>query len=173
MGSLSWVDRATPGAASSAFAYVLTVAFVAAALVITLGLHELSPVYPTFFAFYAAVMASAWYGGHWPGWLSVVLSTLVVNFSFLPPLYSLTPSSADVPRLVAFVICATVANAVSARQKRAETALRLAREELERTVQERTAELRTANASLPAEVEERKRAESALRKSEEIGRAHV
>jgi len=56
---------------------------------------------------------------------------------------------------------------MSARQKRVENALRLARDGLEQTVKERTAELQSANGSLSAEVEERKRAESALRASEE------
>jgi PAS domain S-box-containing protein len=167
MGYFSSNDRAERGASSSAFAYFLTVAFVAAALAITLGIRQFSSVYPTFFAFYAAVAASAWYGGHGPGWLSVALSALAVNYFFLPPLYSFAPSSADLPRLIAFIICAMVANAASARQKRVETALRVARDGLEQTVQERTAELRCANKSLSAEVEERTRTESALRASEE------
>ena len=167
MGSFSWVDRARGGAASFAFAYVVTVVFVAAALAMTLGLHQISPVYPTFFAFYAAVAASAWYGGYGPGWVSVVLSTLAVNYFFLPPLYLLAPSSADLPRLIAFVICAVVANAVSTRQKRVENALRVARDGLEQEVKERTAELQSAYESLLVEVEQRKRAESALRAREE------
>jgi len=171
MGPFPYIDRARSGATSSAFAYLLTVAFVAAALAITLGLHQISPVYPTFVAFYAAVAASAWYGGYGPGWVSVVLSALAVNYFFLPPLYSLAPSSADLPRLIAFIICAVVANAVSTRQKRVEDALRLARDGLERTVRERTAELQSANESLSAEVEQRKRVASALRAGEERWRA--
>ena len=167
MGPFSYIDRAGRGAASPAFAYLLTVSFVTAALAITLGIREFSSIYPTFFAFYAAVVASAWYGGYGPGWLSVVLSTLAVNYFFLPPLYSFAPSSADLPRLIAFVICAIVANAVSGRQKRTETALRVARDRLEQTVRERTAELQSTNEFLSAEVEERKRAETALRASEE------
>src|SRR5215472_6068260 len=167
MGFFSWDDRARGGAASVAFTYVLTVVFVAAALAVTLGLHQISPVYPTFFAFYAAVAASTWYGGYGPGWVSVMLSTLAVNYFFLPPLYSLAPSSADLPRLIAFAVCAVVANAVSRRQKRVETALRGARDALERTVLARTAELQSANQALTAEVEDRKRVESALRAREE------
>ena len=151
MGPFPYIDRARSSAALSAFAYLLAVAFVVAALAITLGIRQFSSVYPTFFAFYVAVAASAWYGGYGPGWLSVALSTLAVNYFFLPPLYSLAPSSADLPRLVAFVICAVVANVVSTRQKRVENALRVARDELERTVRERTAELQSANASLSAE----------------------
>jgi PAS domain S-box-containing protein len=145
----------------------VTVVFVAAALAVTLGLHQISPVYRTFFAFYAAVAASAWYGGYGPGWVSVVLSTLAINYFFLPPLHSPALSSADLPRLVAFIICAVVANAVSARQKRVENALRLALDGFEQTVKERTAELQRANESLSAEVEGRKRVEAALRASEE------
>ena len=128
MGYFSSNDRAERGAASSIFAYLLTVSFVTGAFVITLGIREFSSVYPTFFAFYAAVAASAWYGGYGPGWVAVALSTLAVNYFFLPPLYSLAPSSADLPRLIAFIVCAIVANAASARQKRAENALRLARD---------------------------------------------
>src|SRR5215831_10799841 len=167
MGSFFWVDRAKSGAVSFACTYMVTVVFVAAALAVTLGLHQISPVYPTFFAFYAAVAASAWYGGYGPGWVSVMLSTLAVNYFFLPPLYSLAPSSADLPRLIAFAVCAVVANAVSRRQKRVETALRGARDALERTVLARTAELQSANQALTAEVEDRKRVESALRAREE------
>jgi len=167
MGPFPYIDRARSSAALSAFAYLLAVAFVVAALAITLGIRQFPSVYPTFFAFYVAVAASAWCGGYGPGWLSVALSTLAVNYFFLPPLYSLSPSSADLPRLVAFVICAVVANVVSTRQKRVENALRVARDELERTVRERTAELQSANASLSAEAEERNRVASALRAGEE------
>src|SRR5215472_3740884 len=167
MGYFFSADRAGRDAPSSASAYLLSVALVATALAITLGIRAFSPVYPTFFAFYAAVAASAWYGRYGPGWLSVLLSTLAVNYFFLPPLYSLAPSSADLPRLIAFAVCAVVANAVSRRQKRVETALRGARDALERTVLARTAELQSANQALTAEVEDRKRVESALRAREE------
>ena len=50
--------------------------------------------------------------------------------------------------------------------KRAKEALRVAQEELERHVEERTAELITANEQLRQEIQERKRIEEALRNSE-------
>jgi signal transduction histidine kinase/pSer/pThr/pTyr-binding forkhead associated (FHA) protein len=52
------------------------------------------------------------------------------------------------------------------RRKDAEDALRKARDELERRVEQRTAELRSTNTRLQTEIEERKRTEAALRQSE-------
>jgi len=52
-------------------------------------------------------------------------------------------------------------------RKDAEEALRRAHDELEQKVEERTAELKDANAALKEEIEERKRIERALRESEE------
>jgi len=57
-------------------------------------------------------------------------------------------------------------SAERAARLQAETALREANERLERTVRERTADLREANAALRTEVEERKQVEAALRESE-------
>jgi len=52
-------------------------------------------------------------------------------------------------------------------RREAEAALRRAHDELERKVEERTAELQATNAALKEEIEERKRVEEALRESEE------
>ncbi len=52
-------------------------------------------------------------------------------------------------------------------RKRAEETLQKARDELERRVEERTAELTEANRQLQGEIEERERIEAALRQSEE------
>src|SRR5712692_10939183 len=54
------------------------------------------------------------------------------------------------------------------KHKQAETAMQKARDELELRVQERTAELTTANDALRAEIAERKRAEQKLRDSERL-----
>jgi two-component system cell cycle sensor histidine kinase/response regulator CckA len=58
-------------------------------------------------------------------------------------------------------------NADISERKRIEEALRKAHEEMEKHVQERTAELARANEAMQAEIIERKRAEETLRQSEE------
>lgn len=78
----------------------------------------------------------------------------VAGGATLPVLLALSP----VPQDRSGAVCATVTDLT---EKKKEEAL------LERRVQERTAELEAANARLQREIEERKRAEAALRESEE------
>ena len=80
----------TPGArrlASALLGYGLAVALVAAALGLTLLLQNVVSTAGYMF-FYAAVVASAWFGGKWPGGLAVILSTLAVEYFFMPPVHS-------------------------------------------------------------------------------------
>jgi C4-dicarboxylate-specific signal transduction histidine kinase len=65
-------------------------------------------------------------------------------------------------RLGVFLIVAIITSYLTTARRRAEEALRKAHAELEERVQERTAELAEANASLRAEIVERKRAENEL-----------
>jgi K+-sensing histidine kinase KdpD len=120
--------------------YGIAFLFVALALVLTLPLQRLF-VHPFLFLFFAAVMASAWYGSTGPGLLAVLLSTVVVDYFFVQPLYSFAVNATEVAYLVAFVACAMVASWVSAVKREAEQELREARDQLEIRVAERTAEL--------------------------------
>ena len=43
---------------------------------------------PPFLTFLAAVMVTAWYGGFPPAVFVTVLSAIVIDFYFIPPLYS-------------------------------------------------------------------------------------
>ena len=104
--------------------------FVALALVLTLPLQRLF-VHPFLFLFFAAVMASGWYGSAGPGLLAVLLSTVVVDYFFVQPLYSFAVNATEVAYVVAFVACAMVASWVSSVKRETEEELREARDQLE------------------------------------------
>jgi K+-sensing histidine kinase KdpD len=120
--------------------YGIAFLFVALALVLTLPLQHLF-VHPFLFLFFAAVMASGWYGSTGPGLLAVLLSTVVIDYFFVQPLYSFAVNATEVAYLVAFVACEMVASWVSSAMRETEQELREARDQLEIRVAERTAEL--------------------------------
>src|SRR5439155_4748483 len=146
--------------------YSLAAGLVAAAICLTLALEELG-VSVFLFAFYAAVVASAWIGTG-PGCLSVILSVVAVQYFFTPPAWGFEVLPEDVPFMSAFIVCAVMSLAWSAQRKRTERALEQARASLEMTVEQRTAELRNANAALQVEVAERQATEAELRRSETL-----
>src|ERR1700732_5342966 len=108
---------------------------VAAALGLTLLLQHLFP-YPFLFLFFAGVMTSAWFGGPAPGLFAVLLSTLAVDYFFVPPFYSFSINATDVTYFIAFIVCALVASWVSSFKKNGEEALKEARDRLELRVAE-------------------------------------
>ncbi len=122
-------------------------AFVAAALLLSLALQHMFP-YPFLFLFFAAVMASAWFGGTGPGIFAVILSTLAVDYFFVPPLHSLAINATDITYFLAFILCALAASWVSSSKRKSEEELREARDHLEASVAERTAELQKTIAEL-------------------------
>lgn len=127
--------------------YGIALFFVAAAFALTLLVQRFFP-YPFLFLFFAAVMASAWFGGTAAGLLTVLVSTLLVDYFFLPPYYTFTIAPTDVAYFVAFILCATAASWVSASKRQTEEALRQARNNLEVRVAERTSELQKTVAEL-------------------------
>jgi C4-dicarboxylate-specific signal transduction histidine kinase len=145
---------------SAALRAGLAVALVAAAFWVTQLLHGVVSTAGYLF-FYAAVVASAWFGGKWPGWLAVVLSTLTVAYFFMPPVNSFKVNREALPVFVEFSVSSAIVSWFSSWRRQAETALRQARDELQTRVEERTAELRQTNEQLLAEMAERKRAEDA------------
>jgi K+-sensing histidine kinase KdpD len=120
--------------------YAIALLFVAAAFFSTLLLQRFFP-YPFLFLFFAAVMAGAWFGGTAAGLVGVLISTLLVDYFFLPPYHTFSIQPTDVAYFAAFILCALAASWVSAAQRKAEEALRQARDELELRVAERTSEL--------------------------------
>ena len=146
--------------------YIIAAVSVVAAAGISLLLQEWG-VHVFLFAFYAAVVGAAWIGIG-PGILAVVLSVLAVQYFFTPPEWSFEVNPEDVPFTGTFIICAIMSLAWSWQRKRTERALQQARDTLDETVQQRTAELVEANAALKIEIVERQAAEEELRRSETL-----
>ncbi len=87
-------------------AYGVAVASTAIALLLSLWLETLiSRTIGAFF--YIAIMISTWYGGLRPGIVTVVLSTLAINYFFMPPRYKLwIEEPQEVLRLSLFLLVA-------------------------------------------------------------------
>jgi hypothetical protein len=127
--------------------YALALLSVALALVVSLPLERLF-THPFLFFFFAAVMAAGWYGGTLPGLLAVLLSSLVVDYFFLPPLYSFAINATEVAYLISFAACSLVASWISASKRQSEVDLKSARDQLQLLVAERTAELNKSTTEL-------------------------
>lgn len=150
-------DRALPGGniqMREIRRYAMALAFVGVAFVFTFPLQHFFP-YPFLFVFFVAVMASAWFGGMKPGFLAVLISTLLVDYFFLPPVHTFVVDASDAAYFVSFIICAVVAGWVSASMRSTKEALVQARDQLELRVAERTSELQKTIADL--EEKERQR----------------
>jgi len=104
--------------------------------------------YPFPFLFLGAVMGSAWFGGILSGFLAIGMSTVLIDYFLVPPLYSMAVAQKSQTFVAAFIVCAIAIALVSSAQRRSEKAIRDARDQLENRVHERTAELRRSNQEL-------------------------
>lgn len=107
--------------------YGISVFSVVLALLLTLLMQPLLDGAVLAF-FFAAVTLSAWYGGIGPGLLATVLSTLLVNYFFIPPIYTLSIANVDsLVRLGAFILVTVLINSLNSElrlaKRRAEAAL--------------------------------------------------
>jgi C4-dicarboxylate-specific signal transduction histidine kinase len=120
--------------------------------------------------FLAVVMLSAWFGGVGPGLLATVLSSLAFHYYFTHPIYALGPRpSREMPRLLMYIVSNLLIALLSAAQRNAKESLRLARDDLKRTVED----LQKTNEALYVESRERKRTEEALRQAQaDLARAN-
>src|SRR5580658_7163280 len=108
----------------------IAVCFVLVALLWTFPLQHVI-AYPFVFLFFGAVMGSAWFGGMVAGFVAVILSSLLVGYFFIPPLYSMSIGKESESFFTAFILCGIAITVVSSARKRAESAVRIARDELE------------------------------------------
>ena len=139
--------------------YGIALACVVTALSLSLLLQRLFP-YPFLFLFFAAVMASAWFGGTWPGLFAVLLSTLAVDYYFVPPFHSFAINATDTAYFASFILCSLAASWVSSSKRNSEVALMEARDHLEARVGERTAELQKKITELQENERQRQQLES-------------
>jgi signal transduction histidine kinase len=109
----------------------------------------------------AAIALTTWFAGVGPGLLATLLSTLAVDYYFVPPIYAWAVAPEEVPGLIAFLLSALFFVWISAARRSAEEALRSAHDEMEAAVVQRTADLARANEELRDEIAERKRSERA------------
>src|SRR5438876_11868982 len=131
---------------STALRYAL--APVCVAVAVLLHLSVIGPFLHPTGLFLAGVVAAAWFGGAGPGFLAALLATLVLP-QFVPRLYPLIADFFDLPRFLAFALTALAVGWGTTFRRRAEGALlqselelRKARNELEISVAQRTADLR-------------------------------
>jgi PAS domain S-box-containing protein len=122
----------------------IAVCFVLVALIWTFPLQHVI-AYPFVFLFFGAIMGSAWFGGMVAGFMAVVLSSFLIGYFFIPPFFSISIAKESQSFFAAFILCAIAITVVSSARKRAENAVRDARDELDAKVQERTAELVRSN----------------------------
>ena len=109
--------------------------------------------YPFVFLFFGAIMGSAWFGGMISGFVAVALSSVLITYFFVPPFFSMSVAKESRSFLTAFIMCAFAITIVSSARKRAENAIRHARDQLETKVRERTIKLQKSN----LEIQERER----------------
>ncbi len=141
------IESSQKGSVASCQRYWIAGLTVASALGITLLLQHLFP-YPFLFLFFGAVMVSAWFGGTAVGLTAVLLSTLAVDYFFVPPFHSFVINATAEAYFASFVFCTLIASWVSSSKKKSELELREARDQLEIRVAERTDELRKSNLEL-------------------------
>jgi signal transduction histidine kinase len=143
---------------SSGWRYAVAAVAVGLAVLATLLLE--SPNRPTLYSLsFIAVMLSAWYGGLGPGILATVLAALSIDYFLLPPLRSIGFSWSHIERTAIFMLSAVIIGSLTASRRRAEEKLAALSRELERKVEERTANLTEAYERLQAENSERTKAE--------------
>ena len=142
--------------------YMLATGFVGLALILTLLLQHVEQDRPTLFLFFAAIVASAWFGGTGPGCFAVVASIPPALYFYFAALHTFAITVDNVVLFIFFGSCAVAGGVLSSRQREAEEVLQSTHRQLELKARE----LQNANSVLLNEIGERKRTELALREAQ-------
>lgn len=107
--------------------YLVGYGIAAIAVATAFGISRVIPeIEPTpAILFLASVSVSAWYGGIGPGLLATVLSTLLLDYFFLPPIHSVDLGPAVYVSLAVFLLVAVLINSQQIMRQRLEWILRL------------------------------------------------
>ncbi|HZW79447.1 MAG TPA: sigma 54-interacting transcriptional regulator [Candidatus Deferrimicrobiaceae bacterium] len=147
-GSQQTHGKSLPNITSAIRRYGLAIISVALALLVTLLLQHYGFHNAILSLFLFAVALTAWYAGVGPAALSIVLSFLCYIYFFAPPIYSFAFTVADVPAVAILIVFGVMITTFSAVRRRIEGQLLQARDELR------------------VDIDERKKAEEKLRRSE-------
>ena len=145
-----WTDTSLSSRISGSVlaCYALAVGAVLTALLLCRVLSPFIPNVP-YVILFPAVAFAAWYCGVGPSIVTIIVGLVGAGYWFIPPIHSFRiPNTAQSIDLLAFLFASAVIVAMGEGRRRHNEKLRRAQEALEDRVQERTAELDTANRSL-------------------------
>src|ERR1700686_478067 len=147
MGSLVAISARISSSAIARYAVVLCVAFLAIAA--RWALNPLLGDYLPFVTLYPAVAFAAWCCGVGPSAVLTIVGLIAARYLFVYPRYSLNiPDGPQLVGLLAFASGAAAIIAIGELVRRATSSLQRAQNDLEEKVQQRTAELKSANYNL-------------------------
>ena len=106
-----------PDMPRSVKAYSLSILFVAIAFFLNRTLHSIT-VAPPFATFLWAVILSAWFAGTGPAILAMLVSTILVDYYLLHPVYQLSVGPSDLLRIALFLATSSIITLLASRERR-------------------------------------------------------
>jgi signal transduction histidine kinase len=90
------------------FRYLLPAAAVFVAMLINWSIAPFLAFLPPYLMFLAAIMATSWWAGFSHALFATALSAIVIDFYFIPPLYTFNLKAADVGSIIFFAVEAVI-----------------------------------------------------------------